>query len=176
MLDNYIKQLEILRKELLFLVLPALLLTISLYLLKNEALPLYTKIQNMEESQQNRRKAIAKKEILMKEITQLLNTSLVTVSSPQKERISKNSAMALLFAKAKEASITINRSTPGSTDDNFTISLDFLCTFREVISYITLLNNEKETLTIDALSLHSDRESLRCSMKILFFNCGEKSE
>lgn len=176
MFDNYIRTFEIVRKELLFLVFPTLLLALTLYLCKSVTLPQYLEIKNKKEMQNSLKSTVKQKDSLLNKISMLLENPPPFEIQPQRETISKNSAMALLFAKAKEASIVINRSTPGTTDKKFTISLDFRCSFSEILTYLSLLNEEKNLLSVDAISLNRDRSSLRCSMRVKFFNCGDGHE
>lgn len=176
MFDNYLKPFEAVRKELLFLVVPAILVALSAYLLKTYTLPTLLEIEKRKITQTTYTESLQQKNILMKEINEIVAADSHNQTLDRSNRISKNSAMALLFSKAKDASIIINRSTPGTVDKEFSISLDFLCSFTEILNYLALLKAEKNTLTVDKIAINRDRSSLRCSMTIKFFNCGDENE
>lgn len=173
MFDNHIKSFEAIQKELLFLLVPALLLALSAYIFQSYTQPRMVAVKTQKSITLQEEKLTSQKEKLLIAVDSLLALELPTDTTVKKrETISKNDAMALLFSEAKAAAISINRSTPQVSGNNFSINLDFNCSFKQIVSYLRGLQNWKETLTVDKISLHSDRGALRCSMQVRFFSVG----
>lgn len=174
MFDNHLKSFEALKKELLFLLLPALLLALSAYIFQSYTQPKMVALQTKKAITEQEEKLTLKKATLLNEVDSLLRLELPADRSVKKrESLSKNDAMALLFSEAKAAAISINRSTPQASGDIFSINLDFNCSFKQIVTYLRSLGHWKESLTVDKISLHSDREELRCSMQVRFFSVEE---
>lgn len=176
MFDKFIKSFEYIQKELLFLLIPVCIISGSIFFIQEKTLPLYRKLDLSKRNALSQDKHLKQKEQLLLQIDALLSDSLNIVSEVSKDSIpqlSKNEAMALLFSLAKESSIIINRSTPSTIEKQYSINLDFRCSFKEILTFLQKLSSKKELLTVHAISLHSDRGVLRCSMSIRFLCCGE---
>lgn len=175
MFDKLIRYWPIIQKEILFLLLPIVLITSALWALQTQTLPLYKESKNIHLSKQSRVTDEKKRDSLLLVTDSLLKTEF-SQDTTEIIAITQNSAMTLLFQVAQESKITINRSTPTSLNGDYAINLDFHCSYNRIIAFLSALSNKRQILTTEKLSLSRDRNSLRCSMLVRFFNCGDNNE